>query len=265
MDRLKGKVAVIFGSATGIGRATAEEFVRQGATVYGSDLIAEPDPIGPTYHHAVVDATDEAAVNDFVAKVIEAESRIDICFNNVGGGLQKKVSETSLDEFEYAVRINLRSAFLGTRAVLPHMLAQQSGSIISTSSNGGLMARPNDPVYNATKHGVVGLMKSVAVAHAAEGVRANTVNPGPIDTPMLRSVLPEGRELEEPEMTRLVVASTPAARIGAATDIAHAVVFLASDESTFVNGVALAVDGAKAAGAMPSHRYATDFDLGVSP
>lgn len=265
MDRLKDKVAVIFGSATGIGRATAEEFVRQGATVYGSDIVANPPEIGSRYIHSKVDATDESSVNEFVAKVIEAESRVDICFNNVGGGLQKKVSETSLDEFEYAVRINLRSVFLGTRAVLPYMLQQQSGSIISTSSNGGLMARPNDPVYNATKHGVVGLMKSVAVAHAAEGVRANTVNPGPIDTPMLRSVLPEGRALEDPEMTRLIVASTPAARIGAALDVAHAVVFLASDESTFINGVALAVDGAKAAGAMPSHRYRLDFDLGVAP
>jgi NAD(P)-dependent dehydrogenase (short-subunit alcohol dehydrogenase family) len=265
MHRLQGKVAVIFGSATGIGRATAEEFVRQGATVYGSDLMSDVPGIGPAYRHSRVDATEEEDVNDFVARVVEAESRIDVCFNNVGGGLQKKVSEASLDDFEYAVRINLRTVFLGTRAVLPHMLAQQKGSIISTSSNGGLMGRPNDPVYNATKHGVVGLMKSVAVAHAAEGIRANTVNPGPIDTPMLRSILPEGRELEEPEITRLIVASTPAARIGAASDIAQAVVFLASDESTFVNGVALAIDGGKAAGALPSHRYAQDFDLGVSP
>lgn len=264
MSRLAGKVAVIFGCATGIGRATAEEFVRQGATVYGSDIVAEPGEIGEAYHHSVVDATDESSVAGFVESVIAAQGRVDICFNNVGAGLQKKVSETSLAEFDHLVRMNLRSVFLGTRAVLPHMLAQQRGSIVSTSSNGGLMGRPNDPVYNATKHGVVGLMKSVAVAHAAQGVRANAVNPGPIDTPMLRGVLPDGAELEDPEMMRRIVASTPAARVASAMEVANAVLFLASDESSFINGVALAVDGGKAAGALLADRYRLDFDLGVS-
>ncbi|MEW2501457.1 SDR family oxidoreductase [Amycolatopsis sp. NPDC047767] len=260
MGRLAGKVAVIFGGARGIGLATVKEFLAEGAVVFASD-IREPAAHLDGYRHSLVDATDETAVNDFVAGVIEDAGRIDVLVNNVGAHLAKPLTETTLQDFDTIFALNVRTAFLGTRAVLPHMLAQRSGSIITTSSNGGVMGRPSDPVYNATKHALVGLTKSLAVAHAHQGIRANTVNPGAIDTDMLRSTLASPDDFETKQ--HQLVASTPAARVGEATEVAKAILFLATDESRFINGAVLPIDGAKSAGAMPSNRYSLDFDLGV--
>jgi NAD(P)-dependent dehydrogenase (short-subunit alcohol dehydrogenase family) len=260
MARLAGKVAVIFGGARGIGLATVKEFVAEGATVYASDIREPAEQVGG-YQHAIVDATDENQVGEFVARVIAEAGRIDVLFNNVGIHLGKPLADTTLAEFDNIFALNVRAAFLGTRAVLPHMIERKSGSIITTSSNGGVMGRPGDPVYNATKHALVGMMKSVAVAHAHQGIRANTINPGAIDTDMLRGTLASPEEFQTKQ--HQLVASTPAARVGEAWEVAKAVVFLASDESRFINGVALPIDGAKSAGAMPGNRYSLDFELGV--
>ncbi|MFD6070799.1 SDR family NAD(P)-dependent oxidoreductase [Amycolatopsis lurida] len=260
MGRLAGKVAVVFGGARGIGLATVKEFVAEGATVFSSD-IREPAEAVEGARHSLVDATGEGQVDAFVRGVAAETGRIDVLFNNVGIHLGKPLVETTLAEFDNIFALNVRAAFLGTRAVLPHMIANKAGSIVTTSSNGGVMGRPGDPVYNATKHALVGLTKSIAVAHAHQGIRANTVNPGAIDTDMLRGTLasPDDFEAKQHQLT----ASTPAARVGEAWEVAKAVVFLASDESRFVNGVALPIDGAKAAGAMPGNRYSLDFELGV--
>ncbi|WP_340683823.1 SDR family oxidoreductase [Amycolatopsis coloradensis] len=260
MGRLAGKVAVVFGGARGIGLATVKEFVAEGATVFSSD-IREPAEAVEGARQSLVDATDEGQVDEFVRGVIAETGRIDVLFNNVGIHLGKPLVDTTLVEFDNIFALNVRAAFLGTRAVLPHMIANKAGSIVTTSSNGGVMGRPGDPVYNATKHALVGMTKSIAVAHAHQGIRANTVNPGAIDTDMLRGTLasPEDFEAKRHQLT----ASTPAARVGEAWEVAKAVVFLASDESRFVNGVALPIDGAKAAGAMPGNRYSLDFELGV--
>ncbi|GAB3133122.1 SDR family oxidoreductase [Amycolatopsis stemonae] len=260
MGRLAGKVAVVFGGARGIGLATVKEFVAEGATVFASDIREPAEPVDGC-RHSIVDATDEAAVGAFVDDVIAETGRIDVLFNNVGVHLGKPLAETTLAEFDNIFALNVRAAFLGTRAVLPHMIERRAGSIVTTSSNGGVMGRPGDPVYNATKHALVGLTKSIAVAHAHQGIRANTVSPGAIDTDMLRSTLNSPEEFETKQ--HQLVASTPAARVGEAWEVAKAVVFLASDESRFVNGVVLPVDGAKAAGAMPGNRYSLDFELGV--
>jgi NAD(P)-dependent dehydrogenase (short-subunit alcohol dehydrogenase family) len=260
MGRLAGKVAVVFGGARGIGLATVKEFVAEGATVFSSDL-REPSESVEGARHSLVDATDEGQVDEFVRGVLAEAGRIDVLFNNVGIHLGKPLSDTTLAEFDNIFAVNVRAAFLATRAVLPRMIERKAGSIVTTSSNGGVMGRPGDPVYNATKHALVGMMKSIAVAHAHQGIRANTVNPGAIDTDMLRGVLasPEEFEAKQHQLT----ASTPAARVGEAWEVAKAVVFLASDESRFINGVALPIDGAKAAGAMPGNRYSLDFELGV--
>ncbi len=258
MDRLAGKVAVVFGGARGIGLATVKEFVAEGATVFASDI---REPAEKVASHSIVDATDEDQVAEFVAGVIAEAGRIDVLFNNVGIHLGKSLADTTLAEFDNIFALNVRAAFLGTRAVLPHMIAQKAGSIVTTSSNGGVMGRPGDPVYNATKHALVGMTKSLAVAHAHQGIRANTVNPGAIDTDMLRGTLASPEEFETKQ--HALVASTPAARVGEAWEVAKAVVFLASDESRFINGVVLPIDGAKAAGAMPNNRYSLDFELGV--
>ncbi|WP_199748841.1 SDR family NAD(P)-dependent oxidoreductase [Amycolatopsis sp. WAC 01376] len=260
MGRLAGKVAVVFGGARGIGLATVKEFVAEGATVFSSDIRELAEPVEGV-RHSLVDATDEGQVDEFVRGVLAETDRVDVLFNNVGIHLGKPLADTTLAEFDNIFALNVRAAFLGTRAVLPRMIENKAGSIITTSSNGGVMGRPGDPVYNATKHALVGMMKSIAVAHAHQGIRANTVNPGAIDTDMLRGTLasPEEFEAKQHQLT----ASTPAARVGEAWEVAKAVVFLASDESRFINGVALPIDGAKAAGAMPGNRYSLDFELGV--
>ncbi|RSN32117.1 NAD(P)-dependent oxidoreductase [Amycolatopsis sp. WAC 01416] len=260
MGRLAGKVAVVFGGARGIGLASVKEFVAEGATVFSSDIRELAEPVEGV-RHSLVDATDEGQVDEFVRGVLAETDRVDVLFNNVGIHLGKPLADTTLAEFDNIFALNVRAAFLGTRAVLPRMIANKAGSIITTSSNGGVMGRPGDPVYNATKHALVGMMKSIAVAHAHQGIRANTVNPGAIDTDMLRGTLasPEEFEAKQHQLT----ASTPAARVGEAWEVAKAVVFLASDESRFINGVALPIDGAKAAGAMPGNRYSLDFELGV--
>jgi NAD(P)-dependent dehydrogenase (short-subunit alcohol dehydrogenase family) len=262
MGRLDDKVAVVFGGARGIGLATVKEFLAEGARVFASDIREPAEKLDYVdYTHTIVDATDETQVGEFVLDVLTKAGRVDVLFNNVGIHLGKPLADTSLDEFDNIFALNVRAAFLGIRAVLPGMIDRKAGSIITTSSNGGMMGRPGDPVYNATKHALVGMTKSLAVAHAHQGIRANTVNPGAIDTDMLRGTLASAEEFEAKQ--HQLVASTPAARVGEAWEVAKAVVFLASDESRFINGVALPIDGAKAAGALPGNRYSLDFELGV--
>ncbi|GAB2779324.1 SDR family NAD(P)-dependent oxidoreductase [Amycolatopsis magusensis] len=262
MGRMDNKVALVFGGARGIGLATVKEFLAEGAIVHASDIREPAEDIQhENLRHSLVDATDEADVQSFVEQALGEHGRIDVLFSNVGVHLGKPLPETTLEEFDHIFALNVRTAFLATRAVLPHMIEAKAGSIVITSSNGGMMGRPADPVYNATKHALVGLAKSLAVAHAHLGIRVNTVNPGAIDTDMLRSTLASPDEFEAKQ--HALTASTPAARVGEAWEVAKAVVFLASDESRFVNGAVLPVDGAKAAGAMPGHRYSLDFELGV--
>jgi NAD(P)-dependent dehydrogenase (short-subunit alcohol dehydrogenase family) len=262
MGRLDDKVAVVFGGARGIGLATVKEFLAEGARVFASDIHEPAEKLDYVdYTHTIVDATDETQVGEFVLDVLTKTGRVDVLFNNVGVHLAKPLADTTLDEFDNIFALNVRAAFLGVRAVLPGMIDRKAGSIITTSSNGGVMGRPGDAVYNATKHALVGMMKSLAVAHAHQGIRANTVNPGAIDTDMLRGTLASAEDFEAKR--HQLVASTPAARVGEAWEVAKAVLFLASDESRFVNGVVLPIDGAKAAGAMPANRYSLDFELGV--
>lgn len=257
--RLDGKTAVIFGGAQGIGRAAVAAFVREGARVFVADL--KPLTPGSEPDGAVegreLDASDPASVQEFIDYVYGVAGRVDVLVNNAGTTLSKPLASTTVEEYDRVFDVNVKAAFLASRLVLPRMIEAGGGSIIFTSSNGGLMGRPADPVYNASKHAIVGLTKSIAVAHAHQGVRANAVCPGAVDTPMLRGLIPDGQDYEG--MLTAFAASTPAARVAHADEVASAMVFLASDEAPSVNGVALAVDGAKAAGTLPGDRYRTDF------
>ena len=258
MNRLEGKVAVVVGAARGIGLATAREFLAEGATVYSCDIRdTAVDVQHPRYSHRIVDATNETEMQALVDSVLAAENRIDILFCNVGIHLGKEVTETSVDEFDHLLAVNMKSAFLACRAVLPSMLARRAGNIVITSSNGGIIGRPGDPVYNASKHALVGFAKSLAVAYADRGIRVNTVNPGIIDTDMARGTADE----LSAAVQKKLVATTPAARIGDPVEVAKTVVFLAGDEARFINGIALAIDGAKSAGVMRADRYSLDFHM----
>jgi NAD(P)-dependent dehydrogenase (short-subunit alcohol dehydrogenase family) len=263
--RLKDKVAVITGGATGIGRATAELFAREGAKVAIGD-IADTAPVAAAIERAGGTAlalkTDVAKGSD-VERLIEAAverwSGLDIVFNNAGIALPKPITEVSEDEFDRLFAVNVKGVFLGCKLAIPHLLRRGGGAIVNMSSSGGLLARASDPVYSASKHAVMGLTKGLAVTYASAGIRVNALCPGPIDTPMLWGAA----RTEEERRAKLpaVLATCPAARYGSADDVAQAALFLASDASAFINGVGLAIDGAKAAGVMPLDRYRLDFEM----
>jgi len=164
------------------------------------------------------------------------------------------------ERFEHAVAINLKGVYLGCKHALPHLLANPRGGVIlNTSSKGGLIGRASDPPYNATKHAVIGLTRSLALAYADQRVRVNALCPGPIDTPMMwRRVTPGG---DYEAHGRRALATCPTPRMGTADEMAQAALFLVSDDSRFITGVGLAVDGGKAAGIFPLDYYRMDFAL----
>lgn len=255
---LEGKTVVVLGGYRGIGLAAAIECATDGAQIWCADLFDYAPP-GQTFQYRRVDATDEDAVNAFIAEVVANTGRIDALINCVGRTGRGPITEFDLEEFDAVFRVNVRSVFLSSRAVLPHMIRAQSGSIVNLSSHGGLAGRPNDPVYSASKHAVIGLTRALAVAYADQGIRINAVCPGPIDTPMLHR---QG-ESSDDFTARLprIVASTPAARFGTATEVARCIKFLASSDSSYITGTAIPVDGGKAAGVLADDRYRHDFTI----
>jgi NAD(P)-dependent dehydrogenase (short-subunit alcohol dehydrogenase family) len=238
-------------------------FVREGAKVVVGDLQTIPwvkSVKEGSAGEAIAQRSDvrkEADVKSLIHQAMERWRRLDVFVNNAGIGLNRDVTETSEDEFDAVFAVNVKGVFLGCKHAVPAMLRGGGGSIINMSSNGGLIGRPGDPVYCASKHAVMGLTKALAVAYASHNIRVNALCPGPIDTPMLWAGVATQQDRREALPAK--VASCPAARYGAPDDVASAALFLASDESTFINGVGLPVDGAKAAGVMPSDRYRLDF------
>jgi NAD(P)-dependent dehydrogenase (short-subunit alcohol dehydrogenase family) len=263
--RLKDKIAVITGGATGIGRATAELFAREGAKVAIGD-IADRAPVaaaiegqGGTAITLRIDVTKSADVEKLIDTAVRRWGGLDIVFNNAGIAMPKPITDVSEDEFDRLFAINVKGVFLGCKLAIPHLLRRGGGSIVNMSSSGGLLPRASDPVYSASKHAVMGLTKGLAVTYANKRIRVNALCPGPIDTPMLWGTA----KTEEERRAKLpaVLATCPAAHYASADDVAQAALFLASDESTFINGVGLAIDGAKAAGVMPLDRYRLDFEM----
>lgn len=266
--RLENKVAVVTAAASGMGLATAELFAREGASVVLAD-INEVDGervaagIRERGERALFVRTDVGEADDIerlIERAVEEFGRIDVLFNGVGINMAKPITECTLDDFDAVMKFNLRSVFLTSKYAIPRMLANETGgSIVNNSSVAGLVGRPADPLYAASKHAINGLTKSLALNYADQGIRVNSVCPGSIGTPLFYRDVAEG-ETKEQFMKR-AVASSPTPRVADAEEVANAVLFLASDEASFVNGVALAVDGAKAAGLMKSGRFSMDFDL----
>lgn len=254
MGRLDNKTAVVVGGARGIGLATAKLMKSEGATVIVGDLLEPAEDI--EVEAGIVDASDTGAIERFAAGVFERHSRVDVLFNNVGIHYSAQIPESDPEEFDRVMRINVKSHYLAARAFLPVMIEQRSGSIVFMSSHGGIAGRPNDPIYNASKHAVTGLTRSIAVAYAHLGIRSNAVAPGAIDTPMLRASLPDRDNIED--LMGALTANIPAARIAQPEEVASVVVFLASDDAGYVNGQVIAVDGGRSAGVMPGNRYRSD-------
>jgi NAD(P)-dependent dehydrogenase (short-subunit alcohol dehydrogenase family) len=240
--RLAGKVCIVTGAGSGIGRASTLLFESEGATVAAADIDTSAD--GVTHR---VDVGDDAETVALAGAVLDEHGRIDVLFNNAGIAGVGDVEETSLELWEKVMRVNARGVFLMSRAVVPAMLAQGSGSIVNMSSaiaETGLARRVS---YAASKGAVLAMTKSMQVDLAPHGVRVNALMPGTIMTPFVERYLAES--YADPEDGRRSIRSRQlTGELGRAEDVAHAALYLASDESTFVVGSGLVIDGGLSAG-----------------
>ncbi|MFC7886198.1 SDR family NAD(P)-dependent oxidoreductase [Streptomyces sp. NPDC057376] len=246
---LEDRSVIVTGAASGIGRATALKFARAGARVVVADLdqagaegtVKEITEAGGTAHAVVGDLSDQQVVDAVTAKAVEAFGGIDVLVNNAGiMDRMSALGETGDAEWERTLRINLTAPFLLTRAALPHMLTAGRGSIVFTASEAGLRGSAAGAAYTASKHGIVGLVKNLAVMYRKQGIRANAIAPGPTATAMRPDT---AAEAHGPAVVGGLITAN-IGRLGSADEQADAIVYLASDAASFVNGVVLPVDDA---------------------
>ena len=238
MGKLNGKTAIVTGAARGIGRATVELFADEGATVYATDVNSPSPPFeSDRVHFVTMDVSDENAWRILSDRVLSQSRSIDVLVNNAGiGGSQLPLADEGLDSWQRVIAVNQTGVFLGMRAVLPAMRAQKSGSIVNISSIWGISAVRGAAAYHASKAAVRHLTKHAAVTYAAENIRANSVHPGIVGTPMVL--------VDQAEATSAaVVAATPLGRMGLPIELAKGILFLASDDSSFMTGAELVIDG----------------------
>ena len=242
---LAGKVALITGAAGFIGRATAAVLASRGARIVAVDRPgADLGPlraaiVGDAPVTVEADVTDEGGVARYVETALTISGRIDIFFNNAGiEGPQAAIPDYPAAEFRRILDVNVTGVFLGLQAVMPVMIAQQEGSIINTSSIAGLVGSATMAGYVASKHAVLGLTRVAALEGAPHGVRVNSIHPGFIESRMLSDIIGRmgGQDTE-------FAAMVPAKRLGTADEIARAVAFLAGDDSRYMNGSAMVIDG----------------------
>ncbi|MBW2268502.1 MAG: glucose 1-dehydrogenase [Deltaproteobacteria bacterium] len=247
MGQLEDKVAVVTGSGSGIGKATALALAREGARVIVAEINRESGEetvrvIGRQGGHAIfvkTDVTREADAVSLVKAAVETYGRLDSAVNNAGiDGPAALTAEWTREDFERVLSVNLLGVFLGMKSQIPQMIAQGGGTIVNVASTMGVVAHPAIPAYVASKHAVVGLTKSTALGTVREGVRVNAVCPGNTNTPIMKAM-----EKHEPENFRDLMSATPAGRLAEPGEIANAIIWLCSDASSYCTGHALLVDG----------------------
>jgi NAD(P)-dependent dehydrogenase (short-subunit alcohol dehydrogenase family) len=244
--RLAGKVALISGGARGMGAAEARLFTREGARVVIGDVLeaegreveAEITAKGGEALFVRLDVTQEASWNDAVTQTVGRFGKLDVLVNNAGISGVGRIEDTTLEGWNRVMDVNSTGVFLGTKAVIPAMRRAGGGSIVNISSQLGLVGTDNSsPQYQASKGAVRVLTKATAMQYAREGIRANSVHPGPIVTPMTE------RRRADPAHSKLMLSRIPLGRYGEAEEVAYGVLYLASDESAFVTGSELVIDG----------------------
>ena len=243
--RLQGKVALITGAARGQGAAEARLFAQEGAKVVLADVtdqegIAVATEIAEEGADAIyvhLDVTNESEWEAAIIETVSKFGKLDILVNNAGIWRRGHVTETSSEQWDSILDVNSKGVFLGTKAAIPEMRKAGGGSIVNISSTAGLVGSRTSAAYSASKGAVRIFSKSTAIQYASEGIRANSIHPGPIDTDMGDQVWPDATSREAS------ISRTALARIGTAKDIAYGALYLASDEASFVTGSELVIDG----------------------
>jgi len=248
--KLADKVAIITGGNSGIGKATAILFAREGAQVCITgrnekrcrEVVEELNKIGGQAVFITADVRFPDECRKTVEATLEAFGRLDILFNNAGVYFPNNAVDCSEEEWDLTIDINLKGTYLMSKFALPHMIAQKSGVIINNGSGWGIVGGNKAVSYCAAKGGVVLMTKAMAIDHARQGIRVNCLCPGDVETPMLDEDA-RMRGMSWEEYHAQAVAQRPMGRIGLPDEIAKAALFLASDDSTFMTGAALVVDG----------------------
>jgi NAD(P)-dependent dehydrogenase (short-subunit alcohol dehydrogenase family) len=249
MGRLEGKVSLITGAGSGIGQAMAVLFAREGSKVAVADISAEGGQEtvrcirdeGGEAEFFQVDVSSAAQVRRMVEAVIARFGRIDILCNNAGIGVAATVVDTTEEDWDRVINVDLKGVFLGCKYVIPHMLRQGGGVIVNTASVAGMVGVLNRAAYCAAKAGVIGLTKSIAVDFVTKGIRANCVCPGTVETPWIEKIL--AQQPDPVAERQRMIERQPMGRMGKPEEIAAAALYLASDEAAFVTGTELVIDG----------------------
>ena len=252
---LKGRLAVVTGGASGIGRSTAILLAQQGAKVFVADLMPPSENDRDFAELGIVQQQCDVRCETQLEQLIEAAvadiGRIDILVNNAGVGLVKQIEDVTEEDWNNCLDTNLKAAFFGSKHAIRHMVRSGGGAIVMTSSNAGLLPRAHDPVYSTSKHALIGLTKSLALCHAKDKIRVNAVCPGPVgDTGMMNADLATA---DDPQaLAQSFINASPMARalnrMIQPEEVAQAILYLVSDAAVMVTGTAIAIDGGKSLG-----------------
>lgn len=244
MTRFTGRTVIVTGAGSGIGLDITRQFLGEGARVYAADLT--PDSCPPQAVPVVLDVTDESGFADLVGRAITETGRLDVLCNNAGIGSTTDPISCTTEEWDRVFAVNARGAFIGTKYALPQMLDQGRGVIVNTASAAGLIGLKDRTAYCASKGAVIALTKQVAVQYANTGIRCNCVCPGTIDSPWVGRLI---AQTDDPTKARAaLVARQPMGRLGQPSEVAAAVLYLASDDAAFMTGTELVIDGGIVAG-----------------
>ncbi len=247
--KLKGKVAIVTGAGSGIGEAIAVRFAEEGATVIlvgrtAAHLQQTLDKFGVNGEESIiyeVDVTNEAGMKQLFENVYNQFGRIDLVVNNAGIGLAATVTETSVEEWEQMMDINVKGVFLGCKYSIPYMQKQREGVIINMASIAGVVGMYSRAAYCASKAAIIGLTKSIAIDYAEENIRAVAISPGTVATAYVDKIL---KDHPSPQTQRKAMEERqPIGRMGTPAEIANAALFIASDEASFVTGSNFIIDG----------------------
>lgn len=247
--RLQNKVAIVTGCGSGIGEAIAARFAKEGAAVVGVDwnraagerVAGEITSAGGSFLFHEADVSQERAVEEMVATCVKRLGRLDVLVNNAAVQHEVALHETSMEQWQRMIDVNLGGVFLGCKYALPVMIAQGGGVIINMSSVMGLVADPKLAVYCATKGGILAMTRAIAIAYGRQGIRATCICPGDVDTPLNQAYF---NSYPDPAAARAAIEEHyPLGRIATPDEIARVAAFLASDDATFITGTHILVDG----------------------